>query len=143
MKTLLTAAIMASALAVPSLASAQTTDVRVRATVSGEWVLNPRLCPDLREDRRDSRVTTSRRDRREDRRDARIVDCPASAYSFVPDAGQAPNRPIRVAPGPVQRRYQGVQPSYTQPSYTQPRYAPQPAPPSNYIIRNGRIIFTD
>ncbi|MGV6821179.1 MAG: hypothetical protein ACWA5T_11870 [Parvularcula sp.] len=52
---------------------------------AGEWRLNPRLCPDLREDVRDARVVTGRRDLREDRRDRRVVTCPASAYVWVGD----------------------------------------------------------
>lgn len=51
---------------------------------SGEWQLNPRLCPDLREDVRDRRYTYSRRDRREDRRDSRATVCPARAWTYVP-----------------------------------------------------------
>ncbi|MEM9989474.1 MAG: hypothetical protein AAF723_08140 [Pseudomonadota bacterium] len=50
---------------------------------AGGWRLNPNLCPDLREDRRDARVTTGRRDLREDRRDRRYVNCPASAWVYV------------------------------------------------------------
>ncbi|WOI53429.1 hypothetical protein [Parvularcula sp. LCG005] len=53
------------------------------SAVAGEWYLNPRACPDLREDVRDRRIDEGRRDRREDRRDERIVDCPASAYTYV------------------------------------------------------------
>ena len=157
MKHLILTALVASGIALPSLASAQTTDVRVRATVSGEWVLNPLACADTREDIRDSRVTTNRADRREDRRDQRVVNCPASAYTFVPDRGQAPSQPIRLGRSQVQQQYESVQPTYNQPTYNQPRYVqptrtqpryvppqtyrPQPAAPSNYTIINGRIVF--
>ncbi|MEO0883263.1 MAG: hypothetical protein AAFY34_11080 [Pseudomonadota bacterium] len=58
------------------------------APVSG-WHLNPRLCPDLVEDRLDRRVTLSRRDLREDVRDARRVNCPASAWTYVAAPGVA------------------------------------------------------
>ncbi len=51
---------------------------------AGEWRLDPRKCPDLREDYRDSRVTWSRRDAREDRRDRRVTNCPARAWVYVP-----------------------------------------------------------
>ncbi len=51
---------------------------------AGTWRLDPRLCPDLREDIRDARVTYSRRDAREDRRDRRYVNCPARAWVYVP-----------------------------------------------------------
>lgn len=55
---------------------------------AGEWRLNPAACPDLREDRIDRRVTTSRRDLREDIRDMRRVECPASAWTYVPSKGE-------------------------------------------------------
>ncbi len=51
---------------------------------AGEWRLDPRKCPDLREDYRDSRVTWSRRDAREDRRDKAVTRCPARAWTYVP-----------------------------------------------------------
>ncbi|MEO1475513.1 MAG: hypothetical protein AAFS13_03950 [Pseudomonadota bacterium] len=53
------------------------------------WHFNPRLCPDLVEDRLDQRVTLSRRDLREDVRDARRVNCPASAWTYVAAPGVA------------------------------------------------------
>lgn len=55
---------------------------------AGEWRLNLNACPDLREDRIDRRVTTGARDLREDRRDARTVNCPASAWTYVPSRGE-------------------------------------------------------
>lgn len=154
MKTLVSGAALATALLLSGAASAQviTSEVRIRATVSGAWVLDPRRCADTREDYRDSRYTTSRRDRREDRRDARIANCPASAYTFVPDAGQAPHGPIRTRPVHGRRAYQAPPSSYGGQIYTQPGYGgrvyqnpvPRYNPPaSNYVIRNGRIIFTD
>lgn len=142
MKTTLICAAVAASVLLPSIASAQSTDVRVRANVSGEWVLDARKCPDLREDRRDSRVTTSRRDLREDRRDARVIDCPASAYTFVPDVGQAPNQPIRIGNTTVQQKPRGVQSSYQAPTNHRRTYKPQHSAPSDYTINNGRIIFT-
>ncbi|PQA88065.1 hypothetical protein [Hyphococcus luteus] len=65
---------------------------------AGEWKLNPRACPDLvedrydrREDRRDARVDTGRRDRmedrfdrRENRRDRAVTICPARAFYYQP-----------------------------------------------------------
>ena len=48
---------------------------------------------DRAEDRRDSRE--NRRDRREDRRDRRVVNCPASAYTYV-GPGPRPGWPARV-----------------------------------------------
>ena len=59
------------------------------------WRLNPALCPDLREDRRDRAVTYSRRDRREDRRDSRVTSCPARAWTYVgPYPGAAARPPV-------------------------------------------------
>ena len=87
------------------------------------WRINPAACPDLiedridrrenvrdrREDRRDRAVNRgpldraedrldsreNRRDRREDRRDARVINCPASAYTFI-GTGLRPVRPTRI-----------------------------------------------
>ncbi len=66
---------------------------------AGEWRLDPRRCPDLREDRwdrrddrRDERVDYGRRDRAEDRydrreglRDRSITVCPRSAFVYLDD----------------------------------------------------------
>ncbi|MEL7451835.1 MAG: hypothetical protein AAGJ50_00485 [Pseudomonadota bacterium] len=52
------------------------------ALAAGEWRLNPRLCPDLVEDRIDRQIAVSRRDVREDIRDARRVNCPAFAWVY-------------------------------------------------------------
>ncbi len=63
----------------------------------GAWRLSPRLCPDLREDRRDRLVVRGRRDLREDRRDARVVTCPVSAWVWTGPryrAGGHPARPV-------------------------------------------------
>ena len=54
------------------------------AASAGTWQLNANKCPDLIEDRSERRVTTSRADLREDIRDARVVNCPASAWYYVP-----------------------------------------------------------
>lgn len=54
------------------------------AAFAGEWRLNASRCPDLREDRRDTRHDRSWGDRREDRRDSRVVNCPARAWYYVP-----------------------------------------------------------
>lgn len=62
-----------------------------------DWRLDPRLCPDLVEDRYDRRVAYSRRDVREDYRDARIVNCPARAWVWTgPTYGARfhPARPV-------------------------------------------------
>jgi len=69
----------------------------------GHWTFNPRLCPDLVEDRYDR--VENRRDRAhywgpldvvedlhdyaEDRRDYRRVSCPARAFHYVPGHGHA------------------------------------------------------
>ncbi len=151
------AAVLAASIGLPTLAQAQSVRVpvvRIPATVTGTWVLNPAACPDIREDFRDARVNTGRRDRREDRRDQRIINCPSSAYTFVPAPGQAPNKRIKVGrdgsarflePGEPAygNRNRGVvaitpiapvfstptyqQPSYQTPTYAQPQYqAPAP-----------------
>ena len=82
-----------------------------RASAAG-WRLNPALCPDIREDIRDARITRSRRDYREDIRDQSVTVCPASAWTYVVPArtyvAAVPPRPvytgIYVAP---RRRYYG------------------------------------
>ncbi|CAN0434332.1 unnamed protein product [Phaeothamnion confervicola] len=70
------------------------------AAFAGEWRINARECPDLREDRRDARRDNGWRDRREDRRDERVVKCPARAWYYVRDRGErrnwAPPRPREV-----------------------------------------------
>jgi hypothetical protein len=105
------AAAIASAILIPAAAQAQSRvaipNVELFATVTGKWVLNPRACRDIREDVRDARRNEGRRDRREDRRDQRVADCPASAYTFVVDAGQGPKFPVRVGRGRVSREYRG------------------------------------
>ena len=107
----LIAVALAGAVMLPAAAHAQSRvsipEVELFATVTGKWVLDPRRCPDIREDVRDARTTQGRRDRREDRRDQRIVDCPASAYSFVVAPGQGPRFPVRVGEGRIPRAYQG------------------------------------
>lgn len=73
---------------------------------AGEWRLDERRCPDIREDwrdardsRRDERVDYSRYDRREDRydrrdqrRDRRITICPRSAFYYVDGRGRSEDR---------------------------------------------------
>jgi len=72
------------------------------AAEAGTLRVNPALCPDLREDIRDSRITWGPRDLREDRRDRRVTNCPAAAYSYRPTAVvgvvHAPVRGVYVAP---------------------------------------------
>lgn len=68
-----------------SLLAACATDAQ--AQTAGTWRLNPAKCPDLREDRRDARVVTGRRDLREDRRDRRTINCPARAFTYVAPRG--------------------------------------------------------
>jgi len=105
------AAALAGAFVFPAAAHAQSRvaipQVELFATVTGKWVLDPRRCKDIREDIRDARKTTSRRDRREDVQDQRVAQCSASAYDFVPDAGQGPKYPVRVSRGKVPRKYRG------------------------------------
>ena len=105
------AAAVVGAILLPAAAHAQTRvavpQVELFATVTGKWVLDPRRCNDIREDFRDARKTTSRRDRREDVQDQRVAACPASAYDFIPDAGQGPKHPVRVSRGKVPRRHRG------------------------------------
>ncbi len=64
--------------------------------------LNPALCPDLREDIRDARVTTSYRDLREDHYDRAVTTCPASAWTY-PAATS-----VYVAAVPARPLYRGV-----------------------------------
>ncbi|RKQ72080.1 hypothetical protein DES40_1417 [Litorimonas taeanensis] len=78
------------------------------ANQHGSWQLNPAACPDLVEDRRDARVTTSRRDAREDRRDSRTVTCPASAWSFVLNRGAVRTHYTQPYTGPRQVIVNGV-----------------------------------
>jgi hypothetical protein len=70
------------------------------AAFAGEWRLDPRACPDIREDWRDARRDRGWNDRREDRRDRRVVHCPARAWYYVPDRyerrGWRPARPSEV-----------------------------------------------
>ena len=69
------------------------------SAAAGEWQLNPRLCPDLVEDRIDRRTTLSARDVREDIRDAKRVNCPASAWVYVPSPGyRAAVAPVYTGP---------------------------------------------
>ena len=70
------------------------------AASAGTWQLNANKCPDLIEDRLDRRVTTSRADLREDIRDARVVNCPASAWYYVPSAGERRAKRARYYTGP-------------------------------------------
>lgn len=69
---------------------------------AGEWRLDARRCPDVREDwrdarenRRDQRIdygrgdrVEDRYDRREDRRDRAVTVCPKSAFYYVSDRGE-------------------------------------------------------
>lgn len=66
---------------------------------AGEWRINARECPDLREDARDYRRDNGWRDRAEDRRDARVINCPARSWYYVKyrgERGAAPPRPREV-----------------------------------------------
>jgi hypothetical protein len=56
----------------------------IGAASAGERRINANKCPDLREDRRDDHHNFGRHDRRESRRDERVVNCPASAWYYVP-----------------------------------------------------------
>ena len=70
------------------------------AASAGTWQLNANKCPDLIEDRIDRRVTTSRADLREDIRDERVINCPASAWYYVPSAGERRVKSARYYTGP-------------------------------------------
>jgi hypothetical protein len=61
------------------------------AAHAGEWRIDARKCPDLREDARDYRHNDGYRDRREDRRDARVIKCPARAWYYVKYRGERGN----------------------------------------------------
>lgn len=93
------------------------------AANAGTWHLNARACPDLREDWRDARVNTGRFDRREDRRDQRVIDCPARAWSYVPDRYERGYRGVRH--GTPGRVYEGRRGGYYQ------------------IVRGGRRVPID
>lgn len=87
----------------PKLAILAAAGVTVAGAASaGTWQLNPNKCPDLIEDRIDRRVTVSRADLREDIRDARVVNCPASAWHYVPSYNErrAYTAPVRYYTGP-------------------------------------------
>lgn len=100
---------------------------------NGSWTFMPSACPDLVEDRRDARVTTSRRDAREDRRDARTVTCPASAWSYQPTKGQTrPRHQVHYAGPKVV--YVSAQGRYSFPRHPQPS-RPVKSPSINIIIR--------
>ena len=75
---------------------------------AGEWRLNARACPDLREDARDYRHDYGRRDRAEDRRDARVISCPARAWYYVRyrgEHGATPPRPRQIVIDRYGREY--------------------------------------
>src|SRR5690349_22667911 len=66
---------------------------------AGEWRINARACPDLREDARDARRDNGWRDRAEDRRDHRVINCPARAWYYVRyrgERGATPPRPREI-----------------------------------------------
>jgi len=92
---MLTPKYLLSALALAGLVGCATASAE-----AGEWRLDPRRCPDLREDFRDSQRITGWRDLREDVRDRRSVNCPASAWVWVNDRGRVvhtrPGRPDAV-----------------------------------------------
>jgi hypothetical protein len=79
------------------------------AASAGEWRINARACPDLREDIRDYRYDRGWRDRREDRRDARVIRCPARAWYYVRYAGERnryiPPRPREIVIDRYGREY--------------------------------------
>jgi hypothetical protein len=69
------------------------------AAYAGEWRVNARECPDLREDARDYQRDRGWRDRAEDRRDARVIRCPARAWYYVRyrgERGVTPPRPREI-----------------------------------------------
>ena len=76
---------------------------------AGEWRVNARACPDLREDMRDYRDDRGWRDRREDRRDVRVIRCPARAWYYVSYPGERsryiPPRPREIVIDRFGREY--------------------------------------
>lgn len=55
------------------------------AANAGVWHLDAASCPDLREDRRDSRYGHGRYDHREDYRDMRVIQCPPRSWTYIAD----------------------------------------------------------
>ncbi|WP_203294771.1 hypothetical protein [Maricaulis parjimensis] len=100
---------LAAALVLSTLGSA----AFAGAASADTWVLNASACPDLREDRHDSRVTTSRADLREDYEDRRVINCPPRAWRYEADRWDARLRPARFdnhrfdTPGTVYRARNG------------------------------------
>jgi hypothetical protein len=75
---------------------------------AGEWRINARECPDLREDRQDARRDNGWRDRAEDRRDQRVINCPARAWYYIRyrgERGATPPRPRQVVVDRYGREY--------------------------------------
>jgi hypothetical protein len=70
------------------------------AAFAGEWRIDARECPDLREDRQDYRRNYGWEDRREDYRDSRVIRCPARAWHYVRYPGErghyVPPRPVEI-----------------------------------------------
>lgn len=101
--------------------------------IKGSWSFEPTACPDLVEDRRDARITTSRRDAREDKRDIQTVTCPASAWQFQPANRYFKPRyqPTYAGPRVVHISKSGAY------SFERRRAAPRPvkSPSINIIIR--------
>jgi len=115
MKTGLLILTLASPLALMACSSANAHSAHYSAHVKpkGQWVLNPRKCPDLVEDYRDRResrrdeafdrnrrdVVEDIRDRRESRRDEAVTVCPASAWDWHGSKYRANHhvaRPVKV-----------------------------------------------
>jgi hypothetical protein len=71
------------------------------AASAGTWHLNAAACPDLREDRIDSRYTENRYDLREDRRDQSVIECPPRAWSYEPDRHERDRRYLTIAAQPA------------------------------------------
>ena len=91
---------MTKRIARAGLVAASLMSLAPMAAWAGEWRVNARACPDLREDIRDYRHNDGWRDRREDRRDARVIRCPARAWYYVNYPGERsryiPPRPREV-----------------------------------------------
>jgi hypothetical protein len=70
------------------------------AAYGGEWRIDFRECPDLREDRQDFRRDRGWADRRENYRDARVIRCLARAWHYVRYEGEnryyIPPRPLEI-----------------------------------------------
>ena len=71
------------------------------AASAGTWHANAAACPDLREDRFDSRHFNGHGDRRDDFLDRRVIDCPVYAWNYYPDRYERRDTRRLASPGRV------------------------------------------